>query len=134
MNEIPEVVQSWIGKRRHEEVGEFDVERGFVLTGCSSVENGNPLYWDEDIARVIASEEDIELNDDHWAIIYFMRAQQEEHGVSPDARHAFSFLAERKGVSKREARDMFFKLFPYGYVKQACKIAGMVQPRAWSTG
>ena len=53
MNEIPEVVQSWIGKRRHEEVGEFDVERGFVLTGCSSVENGNPLYWSEGTANDI---------------------------------------------------------------------------------
>jgi tRNA 2-thiouridine synthesizing protein E len=27
-----------------------------------------------------------------------------------------------------------FELFPYGYVKQACKIAGMKKPRAWSTG
>jgi TusE/DsrC/DsvC family sulfur relay protein len=94
----------------------------------------NPVDWEEDIAGIIASEEDIELADDHWAIIQFMRARQEEHGVSPDARHTFYFLAERKGVSKREARDIFFKLFPYGYVKQACKIAGMVQPRAWSTG
>jgi len=24
--------------------------------------------------------------------------------------------------------------FAYGYVKQACKIAGMKRPRAWSTG
>ena len=51
MSELPQVVQSWIGKKRHEEVGEFDVERGFVLTACSSVENGNPLYWDEATAR-----------------------------------------------------------------------------------
>ena len=47
MSDLPEVVKSWIGERRHEEEGEFDVERGFVLTACSSVENGNPLYWDE---------------------------------------------------------------------------------------
>lgn len=53
MSDLPEVVQSWIGKRRHEEVGEFDVERGFVLTGCSSVENGNPLYWEEDVANEV---------------------------------------------------------------------------------
>ena len=51
MSELPEIVKSWIGKRRHEEEGEFDVERGFVLTGCSSVENGNPLYWDEKVAE-----------------------------------------------------------------------------------
>jgi hypothetical protein len=53
MSGLPAVVESWIGKRRHEEVGELDVERGFVLAGCSSVENGNPLYWDEKTADAI---------------------------------------------------------------------------------
>ncbi len=53
MSELPEIVQSWIGKRRHEEEGEIDVERGFVLAGCSSVENSNPIYWDEDAANDI---------------------------------------------------------------------------------
>ena len=32
------------------------------------------------------------------------------------------------------AQKKLFELFPYGYVKQACKIAGMRRPRAWSTG
>ena len=118
---------------RTDTLSEFQVGKRSVLRD----ESGflvKPDDWDETIAAIIASEEGIKLNDDHWAIIYFMRAEQEDHGVSPDARYAYSFLAERKGVSKREARDMFFKLFPYGYVKQACKIAGMMQPRAWSTG
>ena len=53
MSELPEVVQGWIGKKRHEEVGEFDVERGFVLSACSSVENANPIYWEEDAANEI---------------------------------------------------------------------------------
>ena len=34
----------------------------------------------------------------------------------------------------KEGRNDLFRLFPYGYVKQACKIAGMRRPRAWSTG
>ena len=51
MHEIPDVVQSWIGKRRHQQEAEFDTERGFVLSACSSVENGNPLYWDEKTAQ-----------------------------------------------------------------------------------
>jgi len=34
----------------------------------------------------------------------------------------------------RDAQKKLFELFPYGYVKQACKIAGMRRPRAWSTG
>lgn len=53
MSELPAIVRSWIGQKRHEEEGEIDVERGFVLTACASVENGNPLYWDEETARSI---------------------------------------------------------------------------------
>jgi len=94
----------------------------------------NPVDWDDEICKVIAAEEGIELTDDHWAIIRFMRSYQEEHGVSPDARFVFNELAKRKSLNKTAAREQFFELFPYGYVKQACKIAGMMQPRAWSTG
>jgi acyl dehydratase len=39
-----------IGETQYEEVGEFPVERGYIWTTCSSVENGNPLFWDDDVA------------------------------------------------------------------------------------
>jgi tRNA 2-thiouridine synthesizing protein E len=42
-------------------------------------------------------------------------------------------LAEYRGPRQADRNDLF-RLFPYGYVKQACKIAGMRRPRAWSTG
>jgi acyl dehydratase len=51
MSELPAEVQSWIGEVRYEEETEFDVERGYILTSCSSVENGNPLFWDEKLAQ-----------------------------------------------------------------------------------
>ena len=35
---------------------------------------------------------------------------------------------------KRTHQARLVELFPYGYVKQTCKIAGMKRPRAWSTG
>jgi len=44
------------------------------------------------------------------------------------------FMAEDLGTDKKQAKQFLFKLFPYGYVKQACKIAGMQRPRGWSTG
>ena len=53
MSEIPAEVQSWIGQKRYEQWGEFDVERGYVFTTCSSVQNGNPLFWDEKVAGEI---------------------------------------------------------------------------------
>jgi hypothetical protein len=43
--------QSWLNKDRHEVVGEFDVERGYFSTACAAVENGNPIYWDEQLAQ-----------------------------------------------------------------------------------
>ncbi len=51
MSELPEQVREWIGQRRYEQVGEFEVERGYIFTSCASVENGNPLFWDEAVAR-----------------------------------------------------------------------------------
>ncbi len=94
----------------------------------------DPGDWDMDVAIAIASEEGIELGGEHWAILDFMRDYFNEHEIPADARFVFSFLSDHLGQSSKEARRHFFELFPYGYVKQACKIAGMRQPRAWSTG
>jgi len=52
-DELPAEVQGWIGKKRYEEVGEFDVERGYIFTSCAAAENGNPIYWDEPTANEI---------------------------------------------------------------------------------
>ena len=90
-----------------------------------------PADWSEDIAQTLAQEENITLNDDHWDTIRFMRDYYDEHQVIADARFVIKHLAERMG---REAHKKLFELYPYGYVKQACKIAGMRRPRAWSTG
>ena len=91
----------------------------------------DPLQWSEDIASQFAAQENIELTADHWDALRFMRSYYAEHQIAPDARHVIKHLAERLGP---ESRNALFELFPYGYVKQACKIAGMKRPRGWSTG
>ena len=90
-----------------------------------------PDDWSEGVSRALAREESIELSDDHWDAINFMRDFYEENQVAADARFVIKHLAERMG---KDAHKKLFELFPYGYVKQACKIAGMRRPRAWSTG
>lgn len=101
----------------------------------------DPGNWNEEIAKALARDENINLSDDHWGAIHFMREFYEEHQVAADARFVIWHLAERMGKdaqkdkdAKREAQKKLLTLFPYGYVKQACKIAGMKRPRAWSTG
>ena len=53
MSVIPEDVAETIGRTQYEEAGEFPVERGYVWTSCSSVENGNPLFWDDEVAAAV---------------------------------------------------------------------------------
>ena len=43
-------IDGLIGVEQYVEVGEFPVERGYIWTTCSSVENGNPLFWDDEVA------------------------------------------------------------------------------------
>ena len=93
----------------------------------------DPADWNEQVAEALARQERIVLSDEHWAVIRFMREYYEERQIAPDARHVIKHLAERGGAGKAGRNDLFV-LFPYGYVKQACKIAGMRRPRAWSTG
>lgn len=52
-NDLPADVSALIGVRQYEEVAEFPVERGYIWTTCASVENGNPLFWDDDAAAEI---------------------------------------------------------------------------------
>lgn len=91
----------------------------------------DPTAWSEEVAHAFASQEDIELTEDHWDAIRFIRRYFAEHQIAPDVRHVMKHLAERLGP---ESRNRIFELFPYGYVKQACRIAGMKRPRGWSTG
>lgn len=90
----------------------------------------DPADWTEDTARDLAAGEGIILTDEHWSAIRFMRAWLDDRQVAPDVRHVIKHLSERHGGG----RNRIFELFPYGYVQQACKIAGMRRPRSWSTG
>jgi acyl dehydratase len=46
-------IRALVGVAQYEETGEFPVERGYIWTTCASVENGNPLYWEDDVAEAI---------------------------------------------------------------------------------
>jgi acyl dehydratase len=52
-SDVPDDVAASIGELQYEETGEFPVERGYIWTTCASVENGNPLFWDDAAAAAI---------------------------------------------------------------------------------
>jgi hypothetical protein len=50
--DVVEQMRALIGVAQYEERGEFPVERSYIWTSCASVENGNPLFWDEAAATI----------------------------------------------------------------------------------
>ena len=94
----------------------------------------DPDLWTPEFAEHVAALEGITLTPCHFEVIQYMRDSLTDHGIIPDARFVFKFLGQPGNLNKSAAKEKLFELFPYGYVKQTCKIAGMKQPRAWSTG
>ncbi len=90
--------------------------------------------WTPEFTEYRAEQEGITLTPLHHEIIKFIRDWEEEHGIMPDVRFVFKYIAKRNGVNKTGAKAVLYELFPYGYTGQAIKMAGMKQPRAWSTG
>jgi tRNA 2-thiouridine synthesizing protein E len=113
-----------------------EIRRAQTAHSISTDDEGyliDPSEWDESVAEELARREGVVLTPLHWQVLHFMRRFHEEHQVMADARFVIRFLADDHGLGA-SARHRLFELFPYGYVKQACKIAGMRRPRAWSTG
>ena len=48
MNDLPQKVKSWIGKTVIKENNAVKVQRGLWQNFCAAVEDGNPLYWDDE--------------------------------------------------------------------------------------
>ena len=100
---------------------------------CSEGYLLDPSEWNPEVAQELADHAGIELTDEHWKVLNYMRDYYDQHHVAADARFVIKYLNEDLGKG-RKARSELYRLFPYGYVQQACKIAGMRRPRAWSTG
>lgn len=87
----------------------------------------NPGDWSPEVAQLLANEIDIELTDERLEIIHFVRDHFEERECIPEMRTLLKTLRERHG-KETATRKYVYKLFPYGYGQQACKIAGMRKP------
>jgi TusE/DsrC/DsvC family sulfur relay protein len=93
---------------------EADAE-GYLLT---------PDYSDE-MVRVIAQAEGIELNDDHWKVVQYLRDQYKERGQTPNFRAMLKDIADLiPGCDSKALYD----LFPLGPAKQGARVAGLPKP------
>jgi tRNA 2-thiouridine synthesizing protein E len=88
----------------------------------------DPSDWERELAVDLAANEGIELNEDHWCMIDFVRDWYEQRHAVPEARWLLKAMRERLGPEKG-TRKYLHRLFPHGYGPELCKIAGMTMPR-----
>ncbi len=83
--------------------------------------------WSPEVARQIATAENIELTDDHWELIELLRAYYSEFDDSPAMRPLVKYCALKLGPEK--GRSIYLlQLFPGSPAKIGSKIAGLPKP------
>lgn len=87
----------------------------------------DPDDWNLQVALKQAELADVEMTDDHWLVVNYIRDQYEYSSCVPEARHLLKHMKEKLG-EERATRKYLYKLFPYGYAIQACRIAGTRVP------
>lgn len=81
----------------------------------------DPECWSETLAAAIAVSEDVlELTENHWKVVNYLRDYYKQFGIAPMIRK----LCKDTGFSLKE----IYEMFPSGPAKGACKIAGLPKP------
>ncbi len=83
--------------------------------------------WTEEIANHIANAEGIEMTEERWQVVYFVRDFYLEYDTSPAIRALVKSMEKTFGKDKGNSRYLY-RLFPKGPAKIATKIAGLPKP------
>ena len=76
--------------------------------------------WDEDLAKVLAAQIGIDLTDEHWKVIRFLREDFDQQGETATLRR----VSVRGGVPVKQ----LFALFPQKPAKKMAYVAGLPKP------
>ena len=81
----------------------------------------------EILDQEIAKAENVDLTENHWEVVNFLRQYYDEYQIAPAVRVLTKAIGKQLGEDKGNSKYLY-ELFPYGPAKQACKIAGLPKP------
>ncbi len=87
----------------------------------------DPNDWSEELARLIAADEEIELTDKHMDVLNYLREEWFDNSNQPNERTILKAMGERWGA-RISSKDLY-DLFPKMPSKQGGKIAGLPESR-----
>lgn len=88
----------------------------------------DPASWDEDFARRVASEENLDLGGEHWALIHATREFYRQYGFSPSMRPLVQFIGTTLGPEQGRSIHLM-RLFPPSPARLLSRLAGLHKPR-----
>lgn len=83
--------------------------------------------WDEEVARILADAEGIEMTERHWEVVKFLREYYKMYQIAPMIKILVKKMGDTFGPAKGNMKYLY-ELYPEGPAKQACKIAGLPRP------
>lgn len=83
--------------------------------------------WNESIATELAKKDQLELTDDHWHIINYLKKFYQQYQTAPTMRVLVKEMAKHLGPEKGNS-SYLQQLFPKGLLLQGSKIAGLPKP------
>jgi tRNA 2-thiouridine synthesizing protein E len=83
--------------------------------------------WTPDVASHIALLESIEMTEERWQVVNFVREFYINYDTSPAMRALVKALQSEYGPEKGNSRYLY-RLFPKGPAKIATKLAGLPKP------
>lgn len=86
--------------------------------------------WNEDLAKIIAEEEGVELSDKAWDVINYLRDEYFNNNCNqPNERHMVKHFKDIWTDLDKVDTKTLYNLFPRGPAKEAGKIAGLPETR-----
>ncbi|MCH9670316.1 MAG: TusE/DsrC/DsvC family sulfur relay protein [Gammaproteobacteria bacterium] len=83
--------------------------------------------WGREVADAMAALDELELTENHWQVIDFLREYYDEYAFAPAVRILTRAIGKKLGPEKGNSRYLY-QLFPGGPAKQACRYAGLPKP------
>ncbi len=85
--------------------------------------------WSKELAEFMAKADGVELTDDHWALIDFMKEYFAENGQAPSIRNVAKKVASVCNLPNvRAGNKHMYVLFPKGPALMLVRYAGMSKP------
>jgi len=83
--------------------------------------------WNEPVAQALAQAEGLDLQSEHWEILWLLREFYQQFQLSPATRPLIKYVALKLGLDKGNSMHLN-RLFKGTPAKLAAKLAGLPKP------